>query len=76
MPNTISALIVGGAISSLFVPQLVRAAKEDADGGRRYRDLLLTLSIIAAGIGDRRMLVFAPQIVSLYAAATPAPIAP
>jgi putative peptidoglycan lipid II flippase len=67
LPNTISALIVGGAISSLFVPQLVRAAKEDADGGQRYRDLLLTLSIIILGATTVACVVFAPQIVSLYA---------
>ena len=67
MPNTISALIVGGAISSLFVPQLVRAAREDADGGRRYRDLLLTLSVIVLASATVACVVLAPQIVSLYA---------
>jgi len=67
LPNTISALIVGGAISSLFVPQLVRAAKQDADGGQRYRDLLLTLSIIVLGLVTVACVVFAPQIVSLFA---------
>jgi len=67
MPNTISALLVGGAISSLFVPQLIRAAKEDPDGGRRYRDLLLTLSIIVLASATVACVALAPQIVSLYA---------
>ena len=33
IPNTIYALLAGGAISAVFVPQLVRHLKEDDDGG-------------------------------------------
>ena len=33
IPNTIYAMLAGGAISAVFVPQLVRHLKEDADGG-------------------------------------------
>ncbi|HEU5429702.1 MAG TPA: lipid II flippase MurJ, partial [Actinocrinis sp.] len=36
VPNTIYLLVIGGAVNSIFVPQLVRAMKDDADGGQAF----------------------------------------
>ena len=66
LPNILYILIIGGALNAVFIPQLVRRMKEDADGGRAYADrlitlvatLLLTLSVVAV--------VAAPWIVDLY----------
>ncbi len=43
IPNTVYVLMVGGAVNAVFVPQLVRRMKDDADGGAAYADRLLTL---------------------------------
>ncbi|HET6633442.1 MAG TPA: murein biosynthesis integral membrane protein MurJ [Streptomyces sp.] len=43
LPTMIYILTVGGGLNSVFVPQLVRAMKEDDDGGEAYANRLLTL---------------------------------
>ena len=42
VPNILYMLLIGGALNAVFVPELVRAAKEHADGGAAYTDRLLT----------------------------------
>ncbi|MDO0934623.1 murein biosynthesis integral membrane protein MurJ [Streptomyces sp. DG2A-72] len=49
LPTMIYILTVGGGLNSVFVPQLVRAMKEDADGGEAYANRLLTLVMVALG---------------------------
>ena len=69
VPNTIYILVIGGAVNSIFVPQLVRAMKDDADGGRAFMDRLLTISIIVCGLLTVACVAFAPQIVDFYSGA-------
>jgi putative peptidoglycan lipid II flippase len=71
IPGTIYLLIVGGAVSSVFVPQLVRAMREDADGGRRYTDRLLTIVLVVLGVLTGVCMLFAAQIADLTAGAAP-----
>src|SRR5438270_916213 len=59
-------LVFGGAVNSIFVPQLVRAMKDDADGGQAFMDRLLTLTIIIMAALTLVCVLFAPQIVSLF----------
>ncbi|MFJ2925095.1 murein biosynthesis integral membrane protein MurJ [Streptomyces massasporeus] len=49
LPTMIYILTVGGGLNSVFVPQLVRAMKEDDDGGEAYANRLLTLVIVTLG---------------------------
>ncbi|MDT3395272.1 murein biosynthesis integral membrane protein MurJ [Streptomyces sp. B1866] len=49
LPAMIYFLTVGGGLNSVFVPQLVRAMKEDDDGGVAYANRLLTLVMVALG---------------------------
>ncbi|MET8299147.1 murein biosynthesis integral membrane protein MurJ, partial [Streptomyces sp. NPDC005180] len=42
-------LTVCGGLNSVFVPQLVRAMKNDEDGGEAYANRLLTLVMVALG---------------------------
>lgn len=73
IPNTIYALLAGGAISAVFVPQLVRHLKEDADRGEVYTQRLLTLATTALlGITVAAVLL-APLIVRLFATPTWSP---
>lgn len=46
LPTMIFFLTVGGGLNSVFVPQLVRAMKEDEDGGVAFANRLLTLVIV------------------------------
>ena len=47
-------LTVGGGLNSVFVPQLVRAMKDDEDGGEAYANRLLTLVMVVLGAHRRR----------------------
>ncbi|WP_431043267.1 murein biosynthesis integral membrane protein MurJ [Streptomyces sp. P1-3] len=49
LPAMIYFLTVGGGLNSVFVPQLVRAMKEDEDGGEAFANRLLTLTIVILG---------------------------
>jgi len=66
MPNILYNLLVGGALTAIFVPQLVRAF-DDADGGHLFASRLVTtisgilLLLVAIGV------IFAPQLVYIYA---------
>lgn len=43
MPTLLYILVGGGALNAVFVPQLVRAMRNDDDGGEAYANRLLTL---------------------------------
>ena len=73
LPNIIYILVVGGALNAVFVPQLVRRMKDDADGGRAYADRLLTLVGTILLVLAVLAVVLAPLIVDLY---TPADYPP
>ena len=66
MPNILYNLLVGGALTAIFVPQLVRSFK-DEDGGQAFASRLVTtisiilLALVAIGV------IFAPFLVRLYA---------
>ncbi|MFE0696762.1 murein biosynthesis integral membrane protein MurJ [Streptomyces sp. NPDC058869] len=47
LPTMIYILTVGGGLNSVFVPQLVRAMKDDKDGGEAFANRLLTLVMVA-----------------------------
>ncbi len=66
MPNILYNLLVGGALTAIFIPQLVRAF-DDKDGGNLFVSRLITtisgilLLLVVIGV------IFAPQLVYLYA---------
>ena len=50
MPNIIYNLIIGGALTAVFVPQIVRATK-DSDGGNAFISRLVTATtVLLAGL--------------------------
>lgn len=71
IPGTIYLLIVGGAVSSVFVPQLVRAMRDDPDGGRRFTDRLLTIALVVLTVLTGVCMLLAPQIAEVTAGAAP-----
>jgi len=66
MPNILYNLLVGGALTAIFVPQLVRSFS-DEDGGHGFASRLVTtisgILLLLVFIG----VIFAPALVRLYA---------
>jgi putative peptidoglycan lipid II flippase len=67
LPTIVYVVVVGGAINSVFVPQLVRHMKNDSDGGVSYTNKLLTLVGLILFTLTVLAVIFAPQIVNIYA---------
>ncbi|KUL45861.1 hypothetical protein ADL22_11870 [Streptomyces sp. NRRL F-4489] len=65
LPTMIFILTIGGGLNSVFVPQLVRAMKEDDDGGEAYANRLLTLVIVVLGVLTVLAVFAAPLLVKL-----------
>jgi len=63
LPTMIYILTVGGGLNSVFVPQLVRAMKEDDDGGEAFANRLLTLVMVALGALTALAVFAAPLLV-------------
>ncbi|MFD3826048.1 murein biosynthesis integral membrane protein MurJ [Streptomyces sp. NPDC058625] len=63
LPTMIYILTVGGGLNSVFVPQLVRAMKDDADGGVAYANRLLTLVMAALAVLTAVAWLAAPLLV-------------
>ncbi len=67
-PNIVYELLLGGVLTSVVVPLLVRAAKDDADGGEAYAQRLLTLTVFLLGGAAVLLALGAPLLIDLYAA--------
>ncbi|MFF3917882.1 murein biosynthesis integral membrane protein MurJ [Streptomyces sp. NPDC001852] len=65
LPTMIYILTVGGGLNSVFVPQLVRAMKEDDDGGEAFANRLLTLVMVALAALTALAMLGAPLLVRL-----------
>ncbi len=66
LPNNIYAIIAGGLLSAVLVPQIVRAGLH-ADGGQLFINRLVTLGVVAfLGVAIVATLA-APLLVGLYA---------
>ncbi|MYW70003.1 murein biosynthesis integral membrane protein MurJ [Streptomyces sp. SID8379] len=71
LPTSLYTLLIGGALNSVLVPQLVRARTEHADGGRAHEQRLVTLVLCVLAAGTALAVWAAPQIVGLYMDDTP-----
>lgn len=69
VPNILYMLLIGGALNAVFVPELVRAAKEHGDGGAAYTDRLLTLCTVGLLALTALAVLGAPLIIQVYAPA-------
>ena len=65
LPNNIYAIIAGGLLSAILVPQIVRAEKH-ADGGQLYINRLITLGFVAFLVIAVLATLLAPAIFDLY----------
>jgi len=73
LPNMMFELLVGGVLSSVIVPTLVRRRKHDPDAGQAYAQRLLSLAAIALGIATTLAVLASPLITKLMAASKSTP---
>jgi putative peptidoglycan lipid II flippase len=67
VPNVVYILVAGGVLNAVFVPQLVRAMRSDADGGKAYADRLITaIGLVLLALTVLAVLA-APLVISAYA---------
>ncbi|KIF06893.1 membrane protein, partial [Streptomyces sp. RSD-27] len=66
VPNILYMLLIGGALNAVFVPELVRAAKDHRDGGAAYTDRLLTACTAALLVLTAAAVLAAPPVVDAY----------
>lgn len=63
LPTMIYVLVGGGALNAVFIPQLVRAMKNDEDDGEGYANRLLTLVMVLLASVTVICVVAAPLLV-------------
>ncbi len=66
LPNTVLYLFLGGVFTSVVVPMLVRAAKEDPDRGEGYARRIYSLGVISLLTVTVVATVLAAPIANLY----------
>ncbi|MGH8967219.1 MAG: lipid II flippase MurJ, partial [Actinomycetes bacterium] len=66
LPAMLYELLLGGVLTSVLVPLLVRAAMEDADRGEAYTQRLITLSCVTLGIASVLAVAAAPLLAVLF----------
>jgi len=66
MPNILYNLLIGGALTAVFVPQIVRSLR-DSDQGAAFISRLFTVTVTFLLLLTVLGIVFAPVIVNLYA---------
>lgn len=65
LPNNIYALIAGGILSAVLVPQIVKAGLHK-DGGAQFINRVVTLGIVAFAVVTLIATLGAPLLVALY----------
>ena len=66
IPTMLYILLAGGIFNAVLVPQLVRAQKNDPDGGAAYTNRVVTLAALFLGVVTVALVVAAPQVMSLF----------
>ena len=65
LPNQVFELLLGGVLTSVVVPLLVRS-QDDHDGGAAYTQRMLTVGLVVLGVGTVAAVLAAPALTSLY----------
>jgi putative peptidoglycan lipid II flippase len=66
MPNILYNLLLGGSLTAVFVPQLVRATREK-DGGSAFISKLMSATVVVLGLFTILTVVIAPLLVRIFA---------
>ncbi len=65
IPNMLYILLAGGIFNAVLVPQLVRAMRNDADGGEAYTNRIITLAGLFLLIATILLVAAAPLVMSV-----------
>jgi putative peptidoglycan lipid II flippase len=65
IPNMLYILLAGGVFNAVLVPQLVRAMRNDPDGGEAYTNRVVTLAGLFLGVVTVLLVVAAPLVMSV-----------
>ncbi|WP_308258489.1 murein biosynthesis integral membrane protein MurJ [Saccharothrix obliqua] len=66
LPTMINELLLGGVLTSVAIPLLVRAEKEDGDGGESYAQWLITMATVVLGVGTVIAVACAPLLTAMF----------
>ncbi len=69
-PNIVYDLLLGGILTSVVVPLMVRAARNGEEQGPVYAQRLLSATLVGLGGASLLLVLLAPQIIDLYAPAS------
>ena len=67
LPNQVYEFLLGGVLTSVLVPVLVRRRKSDPDRGEAYAQRLLPLAVVALAAAALIAVVLAPVLTGIYA---------
>ncbi|RNL60861.1 murein biosynthesis integral membrane protein MurJ [Nocardioides marmoriginsengisoli] len=62
IPNMLYILLAGGVFNAVLVPQLVKAIRNDPDGGAAYTNRVITLAALFLGLVSILLVVAAPLV--------------
>src|SRR5690606_8107642 len=65
VPNMLYILLAGGVFNAVLVPQLVRALKNDPDGGEAYTNRIVTLGALFLGTVSVLLVIAAPLVMAV-----------
>ncbi|SCE70274.1 putative peptidoglycan lipid II flippase [Micromonospora viridifaciens] len=68
LPNQVYEFLLGGVLTSVLIPVLVRRRKIDPDRGEAYAQRLLTLAVFALAAAALLAVISAPVLTAIYAA--------
>lgn len=66
VPNSLYILFAGGALNTVLVPQIVRAIKNDADGGEAYTNRIMTAFMLIVSAVAVVVTLGAPIVTMIY----------
>jgi putative peptidoglycan lipid II flippase len=65
LPGQIYELLLGGILSSVLIPLLVRRRKADPDGGQEFTQRLLSFAVVMLGLATVLVVLAAPLITAI-----------
>ena len=65
IPNSLYILLAGGVFNVVLVPQLVRAMKNDPDGGDAYANRIITLGVMVLAAGTVVLMLLVPVLLRI-----------
>jgi putative peptidoglycan lipid II flippase len=68
VPNSMYILLAGGVLTTVLVPQIVRAVHHDRDGGAAYTNRILTGGLIVLFVVTLALTLSVPLIIDLFTA--------